>query len=109
MTGRMEGFYESVYSQDSPRGDAHGWIQWKGTQVCMDIHCKCGRHGHMDSDIGFYFYECPVCHRKYAVGQVVKLIELTEEQSAHAAAHHVGFDSDELNEDDEPPNPVTSR
>lgn len=20
----------------------HGWIQWKGTNVCLDYHCVCG-------------------------------------------------------------------
>lgn len=73
------GHYEQVYSQDNPRGDAHGWIQWKGTNVCMDVHCECGHHGHVDAEF-FYHYECPACHKKYAVGQVVKLIPLTEEQ-----------------------------
>jgi hypothetical protein len=74
-------YYDEIYNQDfQPQGnDAHGWIQWKGTDVCMDTHCKCGYHGHVDVDF-FYHYECPECHRKYAVGQNVKLIEMTQEQ-----------------------------
>lgn len=26
-----------------------GFIQWKGTDVCMDVYCKCGYHSHIDS------------------------------------------------------------
>lgn len=72
-------FYDAVYSQDHPRGESHGWIQWKGTDVCIDIHCVCGHSGHVDGDF-FYHYRCPSCQRVYAVGQNVKLIPLTAEQ-----------------------------
>ena len=89
----MKDFYESVYSQDNPEGDAHGWIQWKGTNVCVDLHCKCGCHGHIDGGF-FYFYECPGCETKYAVGQIVKLIALTPEQAEHVKKEHVGFKTD---------------
>jgi hypothetical protein len=75
-------FHDQVYVQDNPQGEAHGWIQWKGTSVCMDMHCKCGYHGHIDADF-FYYYECPKCHKKYAVGQNVKLIELSDEQTKY--------------------------
>lgn len=91
----MEDFYNSVYSQDNPEGEAHGWIQWKGTNVCMDIHCKCGHHGHIDADF-FYGYECPACHTKYAVGQNVKLIQLNKEQIEHQTEHGCGFETDEI-------------
>lgn len=76
----MLNHYEEIYSQDNPKGDAHGWVQWKGTDVCMDVHCSCGHHGHVDC-MFFYHYECPECHAKYAVGQNVKLIPLTDEQA----------------------------
>ena len=36
----------------------HGWIQWKGTNVCMDIHCKCGMLTHIDADFA-YHVKCP--------------------------------------------------
>lgn len=78
----MKDFYQQVYGQDNPEGDAHGWIQWKGTNVCIDLYCKCGHHGHYDGEF-FYHYECSACHRKYAVGANVKLIELNAEQVAH--------------------------
>jgi len=70
-----------IYSQDfqPQKNDAYGWIRWKGTDICMDVYCKCGYHGHVDADF-FYHYECPSCHKKYAVGSNVKLIEMTQEQ-----------------------------
>lgn len=74
-------FYEEVYVKQDPRPqDTHGWIQWQGTDVCMDVHCVCGERGHIDGEYVF-LYSCPKCGRHYAVGHVVKLIELTKEQS----------------------------
>lgn len=77
-------FYKDVYGQDfSSKDTPHGWVQWKGTSVCMDLHCKCGHHGHVDEEF-FYYYECPKCKTVFAVGQTVKLIELTQEQKEYA-------------------------
>lgn len=67
--------FQQTYSQDNPETEAYGWIQWKGTDVCMDIHCICGAHGHIDADFAYYI-ECPHCGRVYATGQNIKLIEL---------------------------------
>ena len=66
-----------VLDNDQDIDGPNGWIQWKGTSVCMDLHCVCGRMEHYDGDF-FYFYECR-CGRKYGVGMNVKLIELTPE------------------------------
>lgn len=74
-------YHKEVYDQDNPEGEAHGWIQWKGTQVCMDVHCKCGAHCHLDAEFA-YVLKCPHCNRVYAVGANVKLIELNDEQRA---------------------------
>lgn len=67
--------YELVYENDNPKTPAHGWIQWKGTDVCVDIHCICGVHGHIDDDF-VYSVICKGCGRKYAMGQNIKLIPL---------------------------------
>jgi hypothetical protein len=56
----------------------HGWIQWKGTDVCMDVHCSCGTSGHVDTEFA-YFYRCP-CGKVWAVGQSVKLHELMPDE-----------------------------
>ena len=95
-------FYDEVYGQDNPKDGAHGWIQWKGTNVCIDIHCRCGRLGHFDGD-SFYHYRCPGCGQAYAVGQNVKLIPLTAEQAQHVMEHHVGFQTDDDDEAERQP------
>lgn len=46
--------------QETHKDKPHGWIQWKGTDVCMDIHCKCGFHGHVDAEFA-YFVKCLEC------------------------------------------------
>jgi hypothetical protein len=81
--------YEDIYSRDfKTDGISHGWIEWKGTNVCMDIHCVCGKHSHMDADF-FYYFECS-CGKMYAVGSNVKMIELNEEEIEYAKKR-IGF------------------
>jgi hypothetical protein len=98
MSGRE--FYRAVSSQDNPADGPHGWVQWKGTDVCIDLHCKCGFHGHYDGDF-LYFWECPICHAKYALGCNVKLIELTKDQSDYVESDHIGFKTSDIDEDEE--------
>lgn len=41
--------------------DATTFIQWKGTDLCMDFYCpECDEHSHFD---GFFAYaiQCPSC------------------------------------------------
>lgn len=58
--------------------DPHGWIQWKGTDVCIDIHCKCGEISHYDGEF-MYHVKCPECKTIYEASGFVKLIEVPEE------------------------------
>lgn len=50
----------------------HLWLQWKGTDVCADIHCACGAHLHFD---GFFLYQlrCGSCGQAYECGTHVTL------------------------------------
>ena len=75
-------FHRDVYGAETGafNGKPHGLIQWKGTDACIDLHCVCGSHGHIDGDF-LYHYECAACHRQYALGCHVALIELTPEQA----------------------------
>lgn len=66
--------YEEIYSpEDQIKQKPHGWIQWKGTDVCIDIHCECGESSHYDGEF-MYAVECPHCERQWVVGQCVQLI-----------------------------------
>lgn len=83
-------FYDQVYSQDNPKGDSFAWVQWKGTDVCIDLYCKCGVHEHYDGKC-LHYYECWSCGAKYAIGLNIKLIPLTENQSKYVAKNLGGF------------------
>lgn len=85
-------FYDSVTSQDYARSAPCGAIQWKGTNVCIDLYCTCGAHSHVDADF-FYHFRCHACGACYAVGSVVKLIPLTSEQATYVETRG-GFVSD---------------
>lgn len=56
----------------------HGWIQWKGTNVCMDVHCICGKRSHIDADFA-YNVKCSDCGRIYFCNGHIELIELEED------------------------------
>ncbi len=53
---------------------AHGWIQWKGTAVCMDVHCTCGEHTHIDDEFA-YFVRCGACGKTWQCNPNIELIE----------------------------------
>lgn len=38
------------------------FIQWKGTDVCLDFYCVCGMQSHLDSDF-VYALKCSFCGR----------------------------------------------
>ena len=56
----------------------YGWIQWKGTNVCVDIHCKCGKLCHFDGDF-MYHIKCKHCGRVYECDGHIELRELNFE------------------------------
>jgi hypothetical protein len=62
------------------RGKPHAWIQWKGTDVCCDIHCECGAHLHYDGDF-MYFIRCPHCCTVWEVGTHVALYKVTDDRA----------------------------
>lgn len=82
-----EAWPDNALGRDSEievRGESHGWIQWKGTQVCMDVHCRCGHHGHIDEEFA-YFYRCPGCAGVFAIGATVHLYKMSDAYVAAAA------------------------
>lgn len=54
-----------------PEGsEADVFIQWKGTEVCMDFTCPCGAEGHVDASFA-YFVHCPSCDTVFELGTQV--------------------------------------
>jgi hypothetical protein len=46
------------------------FIQWKGTDLCMDFWCQCGASCHFDGDFA-YAVQCPHCRAIYELGTQV--------------------------------------
>ena len=61
--------------QDKQEGKPHGWVQWKGTDVCMDVHCECGHSSHVDGDF-VYHVKCPACGAVYCCNGHIEFIKL---------------------------------
>ena len=69
--------WDAWHVQEKYQDQPHGWIQWDGTDVCMDVYCACGAVGHLD--VGFcYHVQCPLCGRVYFCNGHIELIELDE-------------------------------
>lgn len=66
---------------DPAPGAPHGWIQWKGTQVCMDFHCPCGHFGHIDDEFT-YWIRCGGCGQVYWANGNVEMVPLTADEAA---------------------------
>ncbi len=49
-------------------------IQWKGTEACLDLRCRCGTISHYD---GWFAYalRCPDCGRAYTLPTVVPVAD----------------------------------
>ena len=69
---------EAEKIEEKYEGIPRGFIQWKGTEVCMDIHCKCGNSSHIDDDFA-YHVKCPKCNTVYRCNPNIELIEIEEE------------------------------
>lgn len=53
---------DSFSYEDLPK--PYVFIQWKGTDACIDFHCVCGTHCHCDDDF-LYYVQCPTCSKIY--------------------------------------------
>ena len=75
-TGKQAHTTEDAWaSQKTYKDVPHGWIQWKGTEVCMDVHCKCGALAHVDASFA-YHVRCEACDTVYFCNSHIELIEL---------------------------------
>jgi transcription initiation factor IIE alpha subunit len=58
---------------------SNNFIQWKGTDVCIDIYCpSCKHHSHYDGWF-LYYFKCPKCGTMYEMGTEVSMTEMEEE------------------------------
>ena len=51
------------------------FIQWKGTNVCMDCYCVCGDQFHIDNEFT-YAVKCRACGRVYEMSAMIEMREL---------------------------------
>lgn len=50
---------------------AQAFIQYKGTDLCADIWCECGKHLHYDG-YGAYTVKCKHCGSLYELQQIIE-------------------------------------
>ena len=80
----MSTLYDKIYA-DRPKSP-RAWIQWKGTNVCADIHCSCGHMSHIDADFAYYV-QCPECGQHYGMCGDIKLVPVSLEELDAANVH----------------------
>lgn len=70
------------------------YIQWKGTDVCMDFYCQCGVQSHIDDDFTYYV-QCPACGQIYKMGDEVSMTPVDSlPKEVHPSACKVGETSE---------------
>lgn len=50
------------------------FIQWKGTDVCLDVYCPCGADVHFDGMFA-YAVRCWSCQRVWSLPSMLILVE----------------------------------
>ena len=56
------------------------FIQWKGTDLCMDFYCDCGGQSHFDGMFA-YAIKCPDCGTFYEMPTNIPLKEIPFEKA----------------------------
>lgn len=65
----------------APEESYRVYIQYKGTDICMDFHCECGNDTHFDGDFT-YAVRCPYCKGVYELSSYINTRKLTPEEEA---------------------------
>ena len=65
---------------DKERPDA--FIQWKGTDACIDVYCTCGEQFHFD---GYFAYEltCGACGQTYELPNTLRVHPVEPSRGLH--------------------------
>jgi hypothetical protein len=69
--------YTTWAGEPFPDTDSEVFIQWKGTEVCIDFRCPCGFLGHFDGGFA-YSVECSACGATYDLGTQVRVRRVDE-------------------------------
>lgn len=86
--------YDKIYANKAK--PPYAWIQWKGTDVCADIHCSCGHMSHIDASFAYYV-KCPKCGQHYGLCGDIKLVPVSEDELRDDGTHSIVYPT----EDDE--------
>lgn len=80
MSGSSDGFGYK------PGRAPEAFIQWKGTDVCMDFQCECGENSHFDGDFA-YAVKCPKCLTVWQMPWNLYPRKMTREMDAYWYDH----------------------
>ena len=62
--------------------EAEVFLQYKGTDICLDFYCTCGAQGHFD---GFFAHrlKCPKCNQEWVMPHNLVAHKPTPEDYPH--------------------------
>lgn len=60
------------------KGVPRNYIQWKGTDLCMDFDCSCGNSFHID-EYFCYVIKCLACGKSWKLDDKVKVTPIESE------------------------------
>lgn len=93
-----------------PGTDAKMFIQWKGTDVCVDFHCPCqpdeiAYSAHFDGYFA-HFVLCPGCGSVYEMGTQVRARLLAPDELPAGEAKELDLDPEAVVPSVRPPGPA---
>lgn len=56
---------------------SHTFVQWKGTDVCLDFYCECGYQSHYDG-FGAYKVKCPQCSEVWSLPTILPVMRASD-------------------------------
>lgn len=77
----MRKINQSDWSTPHQDTEAQTFIQWKNTDVCMELYCPCGNGPHVDGYLA-YFVRCS-CGKIYQLGYQVQTRVVSAEDLEH--------------------------
>jgi hypothetical protein len=82
----MTTVYKKTEAADADaRSGPHTYIQWKGTDVCMDVHCSCGKRSHVDAEFAYHI-RCPHCRQLWAMCSHVRMVAIDDAELVNGAS-----------------------